>query len=75
MFEVLLPYDTESTPHPHVEMHYIEPMPQSFERLKQSTKALSYNKKGLVVTHAAASKESGEMLFPTGGLKAGIENK
>eukprot|EP00957_Ditylum_brightwellii_P207145 15351686-Ditylum_brightwellii.AAC.1 len=75
MFEVLPPYDTESTPHPHGEMHCIEPMPQSFERLKQSTDALSYSKKGLVVTNAAVSKESGEMLFHTGGLKAGIENK
>ncbi len=57
------------------EMHCIEPMPQTFQKLKQSSEDLRYNEKGLVVTHAAVSKESGEMLFHTAGMKSGIENK
>jgi FkbM family methyltransferase len=77
-FEVLEPYQKESTsnkniPHPEGEMHCIEPMPQTYEKLNRSAEVLGYSKKGLKVTHGAISKESGEMLFHTGGAP-GVEN-
>ncbi|OEU08608.1 hypothetical protein FRACYDRAFT_249499 [Fragilariopsis cylindrus CCMP1102] len=57
------------------EMHCIEPMPQTYNKLHHSATTLKYETKGLTVTHAAISKESNEngMLFPSGEA-GGIEN-
>ena len=59
----------------HGEMHCIEPMPQTYNKLHHSATTLKYETKGLTVTHAAISKESNEngMLFPSGEA-GGIEN-
>jgi len=59
---------------PKGEMHCIEPMPQTYKMLQQSAETLGYTDKGLVVTHGAVSKTSGEMPFRTGGQRAGVEN-
>ena len=77
MFPILDPYSqAESNPivRPHGEMHCIEPMPQTYRKLQHSAESLGYTNKGLVVTHGAVSKESGEMPFWTGGKAAGVEN-
>lgn len=79
IFEVLEPYQKDSTsksnlPHPEGEMHCIEPMPQTYAKLNRSAEVLGYSQKGLKITHGAISKESGEMLFHTGGA-AGVENR
>ena len=56
------------------EMHCFEPMPQTYQKLKESAESLGYDKKGYKVVHAAVSKESGKLLFSTGNHKAGVEN-
>ncbi|CAJ1934986.1 unnamed protein product [Cylindrotheca closterium] len=59
---------------PRGEMHCIEPMPQTYHKLQQSAETLGYTDKGLVVTHGAVSRNSGEMPFRSGGKAAGVEN-
>jgi len=56
------------------EIHCFEPMPQTYQKLKESAESLGYDKKGYKVVHAAVSKESGKILFSTGNHKAGVEN-
>jgi FkbM family methyltransferase len=63
------------------EMHCVEPMPLTYNKLQHSATSLNYGKKGLIVTHAAISKETNEngMLFPSGGgggdVTGGVENQ
>ena len=59
---------------PQGEMHCVEPMPVTYKMLSRSAENLGYAQKGFKVTHAAVSKQSGEMLFPSTG-KVGIENQ
>ena len=59
---------------PQGEMHCVEPMPATYKMLSKSAENLGYTQKGFKVTHAAVSKESGEMLFSSVG-KVGIENQ
>lgn len=81
MFEVSKYFQQSSSslpltsPRPQGEMHCVEPMPQTYQRLNHSAEILGYTQKGLKVTHAAVSKESGQMLFHTDGMKKGVENK
>ena len=50
-------------------------MPQTYERLRDSAEMLSYAKKWLKVLNFVMSKETGDMLFATGGMKSGVKNK
>ena len=78
IFEILPPYTSNSSKtilHPQGEMHCIEPLPITFKKLNHSGNILKYTEKGFHVTHAAISKDSGEMLFPSGkNQKGGVEN-
>jgi FkbM family methyltransferase len=60
--------------HRQGEMHCIEPMPGTYQKLNHSASILSYDTKGLVVKHAAISKTDGSILFPR-LQNAGIENQ
>jgi len=78
VFEILKEFQQQqslssSPSRPQGEMHCIEPMPQTYKRLNLSAKVLGYDQKGLMVTHAAVSKESGKTFFPS-GTTAGVEN-
>jgi FkbM family methyltransferase len=59
---------------PRGEMHCVEPMPATYKMLSKSAENLGYTQKGFKVTHAAVSKQSGEMLFSSVG-KVGVENR
>lgn len=48
------------------EMHCVEPMPSTFERLSSAVSALDLESKGFVVTHAAVSASDGSIRFPSG---------
>ena len=54
------------------EVHCIEPMPQTYQKLKHAAETLGYN--NLKVTHGAVSKESGEMYFFTDRQQGGVEH-
>ena len=73
IFEVVAGSDDHQKRRPYGEMHCIEPMPRTYERLHYSAKALGYMEKGFTVTNAAVSKKSGDMFFPVDG-KEGLEN-
>jgi len=77
MFEVIEESSSSSSTSlhrkPHGEMHCIELMPQTYERLRVSAETLGYDKKGLKVVNAAVSKETGEQYIES-GLSSGVEN-
>ena len=49
--------DHQNKQRPSGEMHCIEPMPRTYERLHYSAKALGYMEKGFTVTNAAVSNK------------------
>jgi hypothetical protein len=73
IFEVVAGSDDHQKQRPYGEMHCIEPMPRTYERLHYSAKALGYMEKGFTVTNAAVLRKSGDMFFPVDG-KEGLEN-
>lgn len=46
------------------EMHCIEPLTKTYERLEEATKSLKLNSLGFTASHYAIAKESGKALFP-----------
>ena len=73
IFKVVAGSDDQQKQRPYGEMHCIEPMPRTYERLHYSAKALGYMEKGFTVTNAAVLKKSGDMFFPV-DRKEGLEN-
>lgn len=73
-FEIPQQCQDDNFLHPEGEMHCIEPMPETFKKLEHSANMLDYTQKGLKVTHAAISKESGTASFPIDSTP-GIENQ
>lgn len=52
--------------HPPARVHCIEPMPATVRALQRAAWKLQYDRRGLVVTHAALSREDGTVKFPRG---------
>jgi len=55
------------------EMHCVEPMPSTFDAVKNVADKLNLHIEGFVTTQAAISSRDGEISFPTGNSSQGAE--